>query len=85
MPKPKMADRSAVAEKSLTIRISRKTRALLDALVEKSDAEVRPKGGHTTVGSYITSLIENAAKASGVSVTLPAEEETAPTPKKKVR
>lgn len=68
MPRPRQVDRSTVAEKNVTFRASRRTRALLDGLVGRAKEKAAAVGGSASMGSYLTAMIEREATAEGISV-----------------
>lgn len=81
MARPKIADRSKVADQNITFRASQRTRYLLDKLVARAGEKAAAVGGSASIGSYLSSLIEREAQAEGIAAPTEAELPAASPPK----
>jgi hypothetical protein len=59
-------DRRTIADATLTLRLTREDRALLDELVARRASEVAAEGMQVTVASYVRGLIRREARARGL-------------------
>ena len=66
MARPLRENRDAVADVTLTIRITPPERAALDALVAKRAAQLGDLGGSVSAASVVRALVRQAAQAEGL-------------------
>jgi hypothetical protein len=66
MARPSVENRHTVAEATLTLRLTRRDRQLLEELVAMKAEELADSGVTTTVASYVRGLIRREAKVSGL-------------------
>jgi len=74
-------DRSGPATETLTLRLTREDRALLDRLVELRAAELVDEGIDVTATSYVRGLIRRDGKARGVLEEQSANPPDVPAPR----
>ena len=74
-------DRSSIADYTLTLRLTREDRTLLNELVRRRLKQARRDGMEITVASFVRALIRNEAEAQGIRIdslverpSVPAEE-----------
>ena len=67
MARPPKTDRASVADSTLTLRLTREERDLLDRLVELRAGELANEGGRVSAASLVRGLIRSAAKSAGLN------------------
>ena len=65
--------RSSIVDSTLTLRLTREDRMLLNELVGRRSKQARRDGMETTIASYVRALIRNEAEAQGIRVDPAAE------------
>jgi hypothetical protein len=81
MARPPLENRRNVVEMTLTLRLTRQDRELLQELVAVRAAEMADTGMEVTAASYVRGLIRHEARVKGLLA--PAHEESADTTKTK--
>ena len=67
MPRPRLSDRDAVADSTLSVRLTALERARWDALVAKRAAELRGTGGRVTAASLARDILVAHLDAAGIT------------------
>lgn len=70
-------DRSSIVDSTLTLRLTREDRMLLDELVGRRLSQARREGMEITRASFVRALIRKEAEAQGVRVGCIAESSSA--------
>ena len=73
MSRPLRRDRDDIVDSSLTLRLTRDDRRLLDQLVKLQAARLRREGLEGTLASYVRGLIRREAFAQGLLAEEPHE------------
>ena len=66
MARPALENRRNVADTTLTLRLTRRDRELLQELVALQAAELMDTGTEVTAASYVRGLIRHEARAKGL-------------------
>ena len=61
-------DRNSIVDVTLTLRLTREDRMLLDELVQRRAMQARREGMEVTAASFVRALIRNEAEAQGLRV-----------------